>query len=293
MSRLYDAGVVEAAVREVHHVGSGDSAHADVHGVGLDAREHDDQHLCEGQFGTELVAAAGAPEVDVVARLDHLAQAVPADGDARAPRERDEHAQHGELERFVPAATERDAGEHRGEELRDRGGVGGVDVAEEEAEGEEAGDALERGLGHLRGRRVERDEKRGEGGVGGGRWEAGDGGGGRGGVGLVIRSRRGGGGGGGGEEVERGLGGGDERGVSAPGGVLDDLVEGAGEHAGGWGGATAEGALGIGLRRRHWAVRWRGVWWWGTRGGATRRRRVDSSEAGVGDLVAGDAFALC
>jgi hypothetical protein len=40
-------------------------------------------------------------------------------------------------------------------------------------------------------------------------------------------------------------------------------------------------------------VRWRGVWWWGTRGGATRRRRVDSSEAGVGDLVAGDAFALC
>ena len=81
----------------------------------------------------------------------------------------------GQLERFVPAATERDAGEHRSEELRDRGGVSDIDVTEKEAEGEEAGDALERGLGHLRGRRVEREEKCGEGGVGAGAWRPGTG----------------------------------------------------------------------------------------------------------------------
>jgi len=36
-----------------------------------------------------------------------------------------EHAQHGELEHFVPASTERDAGEHHGEEILDLGGVDG------------------------------------------------------------------------------------------------------------------------------------------------------------------------
>nr|TKW30978.1 hypothetical protein SEVIR_2G075000v2 [Setaria viridis] len=55
-----------------------------------------------------------APPLPFVARLDHLAQALPADGDGRAPRERDEHAQHSELERVPAAATERDTGEHRG-----------------------------------------------------------------------------------------------------------------------------------------------------------------------------------
>ena len=60
------------------------------------------------------------------------------------------------------------AGEVRGEEPRERRGVGRGDIAEEEAEGEEGGDAVEGGLGDLRGAGIEREEERLERGLGDG-----------------------------------------------------------------------------------------------------------------------------
>ena len=101
-------------IGHIHHVRDGHRRHAHVHGVHLHAREHDDQHLRERQLGAHLIGAAAAAEVYVVAGLEHLAEAVAADGDGGAARGGEEHAEGGELHGVVVKGA---AGEDGGEEL--------------------------------------------------------------------------------------------------------------------------------------------------------------------------------
>lgn len=125
----------------------------------------------------------------------------------------------------------------------------------DEVEGEEPEGALERGLHDLAVGGVEGEDQGLEDEIGVGEGEAEQGGGG-------IRR-----GGGGLELVEGGFAGGDDVGVLAPGGVLDDLVEGGADHAAA-AGLAAEGLGG----RRHWGGG-------GGGGGSARRRRICRSGA--------------
>jgi len=145
-----------------------------VHGIHLHACKHNHQHLRQRKLGAELIGTTAAAEVYVVAGPEHLAEALPADGDGGAPRCGDYDTEGGKLHCII---RERATGEDGIEEPGGGGrgivaGAGAAEVAEEEAVIKELGDAIESGVGDLGRSGLESEQQRVEGRVGGGGGQA-------------------------------------------------------------------------------------------------------------------------
>lgn len=215
------APFVQILISEFQQLVHRNPGNADVHSIGLDSGEDNHHNLSQNRLSTDLIGAVQSTKVHIVTAPHNAHQKVPSDRDERRSDGGEEDSEHGELDGVVAEAAGLADGVDEAEE--DEFGGGGVDLAAEEAEGEELEGAVEGGLDDLGVGGVDGEEERGEDGLGVGEDEADDGG-----VGVVERGV-----GEGVEFVEGGFGGGDQMRVLPPRRVLDDFVEGRAEDAAG------------------------------------------------------------
>lgn len=218
LAEINRAAFVDALVRVRQQLVNVHRLDRHVKRVLLGSGEDHEHHLSQHGLGADLRRPAQPAEVDVVASLDDVEQAISADQDGGRSDGGEEDAEDGELDRLLGHGADFGDGV---DELEEDGVLfGGLDLAADDGEGEELEGAVEGRLDDFGVGGVEGEEERLEDGVSVGGGEAGDDGGGI--VGVVGEGL---------EPVEDGFAGGDEVRVLAPRGVFDDLVEGRTYHA--------------------------------------------------------------